>query len=406
MWHRPLLIGWLICAPALVVAKNYSRLASDYQVGLGVAFSTGGISVPRSNVNVTITPVFNTDRSEYERSLASFRESRTKTQIDRGMTRFSLLLAPFEMPASYLQGLVPVGWAGPFGLWAPPDLPADIVQGLEQTLVRMNGTTLGRFQQEGLPLSTGGAADLLAKAQAARAAEPAPAPVAPVNTIGPPLKGYDPREANRPAPSNDPPPLKHIPMTAVQNRKPGVYICSWPSINPPTPPKPAPKPRLTMADYAKKAAQERAAFQVRKAKAAADSKAIFDWMVDGRKKREADIRGAWQKRREYVDSQVNRSDAVVADDPVEDGPSSSDGKEKWVVVHLHNRTDIGLIVTLHYWGGPTGDQYQRTHTVMLIPSTIPFRLALFAGNGWTVKNFRMNWTAVPGEYQNKVPLAY
>lgn len=400
MWHRLLLIGLLLGAPALALAKSYTSLAMDYKVGLGLDFSLGGISVPRSNVDVNITPVFGTDRSDYTNSLDWFRESRAKTQIDRGTTRFSLLLAPLEMPETYLQGLVPVGWVGPFGLWAPPDLPADIVQGLEKRMVSLNGTMLGRFQKDGLPLSTGGASDLLAKAQAARAAESAPTPVAPVNTAGPQLKGYDPREANRPTPSSEPPPPKHIPMTAVQNRKPGVYICSWPSANPPAPPKPAPKPRLTMADYAKKAAQERAAFQVRKAKAAADSKAVFDWMVAGREAREAGIRDAWRKRREYVDSQANRPDAILY------GKIFAEGG--WVKIPIRNRTDVTMMVTIDFEGfdGKGERVLASPHITMLIALTAHDAILFAESPGWKVISSRVSWVAAPGEYQNKVPVAY
>lgn len=343
MWHRYLLMSLVGCLPVLAVGKNYTNLAFDYQVGLGVAFGTRGISVPRNNVNVDMTAVYESGSPrEYERSIESFRASLAKTQIDRGQTKFSLLLAPLEMPEQYLRGLVPIGWVGPFGLWAPANLPADIVQGLEQTLVRMNGTGLMRFQKEDLPLTTGGASDLLAKVQAARSAEEAPAPV-PISTVGPQIKGYDPKEADRPPPG--PPPLK--PINWSIGRIPGVT-----GFHPPEDQSiererkareakaaAAKKPRLTMADYAKKAAQEKADFQVKKAKAAADNKQVLNWLLNDRNTKEADIRQRMQKRREYVAGQANRTDAVMH------GPKTFI-EGGWLKIHLRNRTDVSLRITI------------------------------------------------------------
>ncbi len=346
MWHRLLFLGLMGCAPVLAVGKDYTNLASDYQVGLGVAFGTQGINTPgRYNVNTNITPVFSSDAGSYKNSLENFRASLSKTKIDRDTTKFSLFLAPLEMPEQYLQGLVPIGWVGPFGLWAPASLPADIVQGLEKTVVRMNGKSLMRFQKADLPITTGGAADMLAKAQAARSAEetaaPAPTP-APASTVGPQIKGYDPKQADRPPPG--PPPLKRI-DTKGPNFVKGIG--TWPDSNlelererkaREAKAAAAKKPRLTMADYAKQAEKEKADFQAKKAKAA-DNKQVLDWLVNDRNAFEADIRQRLQKRREYVDGQTNRRDAVMH------GPNLliEGGR---LIIRLRNRTDVSLKITI------------------------------------------------------------
>ena len=408
MWHRLLLIGLMGCAPALAVAKNYTSLASDYQVGLGVAFGTRGISAPRNNVNVDMTPVFESGNPrEYERSIESFRASLTKTQIDGGQTKFSLLLAPLEMPEQYLQGLVPVGWVGPFGLWAPASLPADIVQGLEQTLVRMNGTGLMRFQKVDLPLTTGGASDMLAKAQAARSAEEAAAPVrapVPVNTVGPQIKGYDPKQADRPTRSDQPPPLKHIDWKAGGY---GTGLCTWPDDNMnlrrerearEAKAAAAKKPRLTMADYAKKAAQEKADFAVRKAQAAADSKQVLNWLKGDRNANDKAARLSWEKRGEYIRGQIARRDAVT------NGNSFSDGT--WVKIPLRNHTDVAMEVTIKYraYNKKTGTQIGFTSRTTQLLAMASEDVVLFGHEpDWQVEdNVTLTWTALSFEYTNKI----
>lgn len=344
--------------------------------------------------------------------------------------------------------LVPIARFGDFGLFAHPQVSPEQARDLEALVLKLTlpalfsgmnitgMTKLEPIQVAGLSYPATGAADLVAAmdnirgAGPAAAAEPNTPPdgqrisgvrvgkdrtttyyengavvvsetAPPASTVGPQIRGYDPAQADRPPPGLAPP--KPTGRTYVKyggwttdsdreierERKAREAQAAA-----------AKKPRLTMADYAKKAEQEKADFQAKKARAAADNKAVLQWMLDGRSKREAQIRDAWQKRREYVDSQANRKDAVVSGKIFVEGG--------WVKIPLRNRTDVTMKVTIDYEafnnkGERLGSSSQLT---MLLALTSHDAILFGEEPGWRITDSRVSWVAERFEYENKVPVPY
>lgn len=400
MRHRLLLVvlALLGCERGAVASESLSGLAADYQVDLGFAMS---FNIQRPNPNVRICPVFMVGNEvDYEPALKRFHEEVAGLVQERNVWRAALLLAPLQTPESATSGLVPVGWAGPFGLWAAGGTPADDVREMQRSLLALNGAKLGGGVLPVLVLSSGDASAMLEKARAARAVAPsANASVRVAAAPEPPNPNF-----TDPPISLQPPPPKHFDFG--QGPTPQGGIDSWTL---PPPPRPPAKPPETEAQrrrrlQALKAEQKQKA-DLEKEKSIARSlqerKAVDD-LNRQQEERKAKVRKSWQDRADYVNSQVKRPDAITFG-PVWSEPSELDGPGKWIHITLINNTDITFSLDMYYFGGPQGDQGDQWKPVTSVyPGKNDVTLFATGGKPWVARDFRGKWQADGYEYSVNV----